>query len=158
PPGDRPLRLQPGSRAEMPPIVIKETREVASLTPERRAAYWRGNLRLIAVLLLAWFGCSYLPALLAPWLNQVVIFTGFPLGYYMGAQGAPLVFLALTLVYTWAMARHDRRFGGGARQVDRELRAQFAHRLGSFALLLIAATALLVLLELRFGLSATIIS
>src|SRR2546430_15079411 len=75
PPGDRPLRLQPGSRAEMPPIVIKETREVASLTPARRAAYWRGNLRLIAVLLLAWFGCSYLPALLAPWLNQVGIFT-----------------------------------------------------------------------------------
>src|SRR5689334_17467140 len=61
PPGERPLPLQPGSRAEMPPIVIHETREVASLTPAQRAAYWRGNLWLIAVLLLIWFGCSYLP-------------------------------------------------------------------------------------------------
>src|SRR5262245_5651075 len=47
PPGDRPLRLQPGARADAPPIIIQETPAVTNLTSEQRAAYWHGNLRLI---------------------------------------------------------------------------------------------------------------
>ncbi len=38
--------------------------------------------------------------------------TGFPLGYFLAAQGAPLLFLALTARYTVVMTRRDRRFGG----------------------------------------------
>jgi cation/acetate symporter len=154
---DRPPRLQPGSRADIPPIIIQETRAVTQLSATQRAGYWRGNLRLIGLLLLIWLGCAFVPALLAPWLNTRTILTGFPLGYYMGAQGAPLIFLALTLLYTWRTGRRDQRFGGQL-SGDDTLRSQFSRYLGSFTLLLILVTALLVLLELRFALPASIIS
>ena len=99
------------------PLVIVETRATAELAPEQRAAYWRGNLRLIAGLLAVWALCALAPGVLGPWLNRITILTGFPLGYYLGAQGAPLIFLALTVVYTVAMTRRDARFGGRVQQV-----------------------------------------
>src|SRR6185436_3576495 len=47
-------------------------------------AYWSTNVRMVLVLLAIWAGASFVPAALAPLLNQVQILTGFPLGYYMG--------------------------------------------------------------------------
>jgi cation/acetate symporter len=95
-----------------PPLLIAETRAVAELSSEQRAAYWRGNLRLIAVLLALWGLGAFAPSVLGPLLNEYTVLTGFPLGYYLGGQGAPLLFLALTVVYTALMTRRDRRYGG----------------------------------------------
>ncbi|MFQ3661070.1 MAG: VC_2705 family sodium/solute symporter [Chloroflexaceae bacterium] len=79
--------------------------------PPWLGAYWRANLRLIGPLLLIWLFSFTLPALLAPILNSITVFTGFPLGYYLSGQGALLFFVALTVIYSWRMARLDRRFG-----------------------------------------------
>jgi putative solute:sodium symporter small subunit len=83
--------------------------------PSRRthdlAGYWRANLRLITTLLIIWFAVSYVPVLLVNQLNQLRIFTGFPLGYYMGSQGSLIVFVALIFYYAWRMARLDREYG-----------------------------------------------
>ena len=149
---DRPLR----SRADMPSVVVQEVRAVADQAARQRV-YWRRNLRLIGGLLLVWAGASYVPALLAPWLNQFTVFGGFPLGYYMGAQGSLLVFLALTLVYTWAMTRYDRAFGGGQRKVDHPLRRVVLRRVAGFIALLLGVTAVFVVLETRFGLPTPVI-
>ena len=65
---------------------------------------------MIVVMLLIWAGAWLVPAILAPWLNQFRIFTGFPLGYYMGSQGSLVVFLALITAYAWRAARLDLRF------------------------------------------------
>nr|WP_029214894.1 DUF4212 domain-containing protein [Kallotenue papyrolyticum] len=73
-------------------------------------AYWRSNLRLIAVLLLIWFAVSYLPVPFAEQLNRIVI-AGFPLGYYIGAQGALIVYVVLIFYYAWRMNRLDREYG-----------------------------------------------
>ena len=149
---DRPL----GVRADMPAVVIQEVRTVADQAARQRV-YWRRNLRLIAGLLLVWFAASYVPALLAPWLNQFTVFGGFPLGYYMGAQGSIIVFLALTLVYTWTMTRFDRAFGGGQRKVDHPMRQAVFRRAAGFIVLLLGVTAGFVVLETRFGLPTTVI-
>jgi cation/acetate symporter len=126
---------------------------VAALSEERRARYWRGNLWLLGGLLAIWLVCSYLPPLLAPWLNSAEILTGFPLGYYMGAQGAPLAFLALSVLYTVIMTRRDMRYGGRAEAPPSG--ESFAPRYRAIGLL-VAATALgLALLEAFFPLSAT---
>ncbi|MFO7166997.1 MAG: VC_2705 family sodium/solute symporter [Chloroflexota bacterium] len=159
--GERgPLPPVPAGAPELPlrrqtqqPLLIVETREVAHMPAERRARYWRGNLRLIGGLLVIWFACSYVPAILAPWLNRIEILGGFPLGYYMGAQGAPLVFLALTAIYTWVMTRRDLQYGARAEGPGEQ--KSFLPRYGGIALALLVAALGVVLLEVLFPLSAT---
>src|SRR5258706_5542087 len=85
-------------------------RPAATLEPRAGQAYWQTNVRMIGVILLIWAGAWIVPAVLAPWLNQFQIFTGFPLGYYMGSQGSLVVFLALITAYAWRAARLDLRF------------------------------------------------
>jgi putative solute:sodium symporter small subunit len=77
---------------------------------ERVRLYWRENQRLIVILLAIWFAVSYLPVLFINQLNQIVI-AGFPLGYYMGAQGSLIVFVVLIFYYAFAMNRMDEKYG-----------------------------------------------
>ena len=77
---------------------------------EQRQAYWRRNLRLMAVLLSIWafvsFGCGIL---FVDFLNQVS-FLGVPLGFWFAQQGSILVFVILIFVYVGLMNRLDREF------------------------------------------------
>ncbi len=74
-------------------------------------AYWRANLRLMAVLLAIWFTVSFgFGILLVDQLNQIPLF-GFKLGFWWAQQGSIYVFILLILVYTVAMHRIDRKFG-----------------------------------------------
>ena len=84
-----------------------------ALIPRQRniAGYWAANVRLIVGLLLIWFGMTFLPILFAAQLNQIEILTGFPLGYYMGAQGALILFVILIFFYAWRMERIERDYG-----------------------------------------------
>jgi len=84
-------------------------RSAPTLEPRAGQAYWQTNLRMIGVMLLIWAGAWLAPAVLAPWLNQFQILTGFPLGYYMGSQGSLVVFLGLITAYAWRAARLDLR-------------------------------------------------
>src|SRR5512139_1719372 len=86
--------------------VVRPTEPVPLVNP----AYWRSNVRLIVVLLIIWAGASFGPAVLAPLLNRISIFTGFPLGYYMGAQGSLVVFLGVITSYAWRAGRLDEKF------------------------------------------------
>jgi len=77
------------------------------------AAYWRSNLRILAVLLTVWASLSYgCGILLAPTLNAIRIpGTGFDLGFWFAQQGAIYGFIVIIFVYAWALNRLDRRFG-----------------------------------------------
>jgi cation/acetate symporter len=99
-------------RHYLPAVTIVETQKTAMLSPSEQAAYWSSNVRLVGILLIVWAVGAFLHALFAPALSQIRILTGFPFGYFLGAQGAPLLFLALTALYTAVMTRRDRRFGG----------------------------------------------
>jgi putative solute:sodium symporter small subunit len=84
---------------------------MAALTEQQKEAYWRYNMRLTAVLLIIWFVTAYvISGLLAGWLNQFT-FLGFPLGYYMAAQGSLAIFVIEIAVYAYLMNRKDREFG-----------------------------------------------
>jgi len=81
------------------------------VTPENRAAYWKANLRLLAILLAIWFVVSYgLGILLAPLLNNFYL-GGYPLGFWFAQQGSIYVFLALIFVYASRMNKLDKQFG-----------------------------------------------
>ena len=84
---------------------------MAELTEAQRASYWRYNVTLTTILLLIWFVVTYvISGLLAGWFNQFS-FLGFPLGYYMAAQGSLAIFVIEIAVYAYLMNRRDIQYG-----------------------------------------------
>lgn len=77
---------------------------------ERHRAYWRRNLRMTATLLVIWFAVTFLPIYFARELNDISFF-GWPLAFYMGAQGSLIVYVLLIGYYAWAMNRLDHEYG-----------------------------------------------
>lgn len=82
-------------------------------TPREEAilqSYWRGNLRLMTILLTVWalagLGCGIL---FADFLNQREFpGTGYPLGFWFAQQGSIIIFVALILIYALRMNHLDR--------------------------------------------------
>lgn len=70
------------------------------------------HLWLKAILLAVWvvvaFGGTFFARQLQAWGD------GGQWGYWMAAQGSVLIFIAIVVVYCWAMARFERRDGGAA--------------------------------------------
>lgn len=76
----------------------------------RQRAYWQGSLRLTGVLLAVWFSVTMLTAWFAESLNRFVVL-GFPLGFYMGAQGSLIVYLLIIWHYGRTMNQRDLAAG-----------------------------------------------
>lgn len=77
----------------------------------KAAAYWKENVRLLAILLTIWFVVSYgCGILLKDVLDRFHLF-GYPLGFWFAQQGAIFVFLILIAVYVHRMNRLDRKYG-----------------------------------------------
>jgi putative solute:sodium symporter small subunit len=76
---------------------------------ERHREYWQRNLTITAILLAIWFVVTFVEAWFARELNNVSI-GGFPLGFYMSAQGSLIVYVVLIGVYAWYMNRLDREY------------------------------------------------
>ncbi len=83
---------------------------MAQLTPERRDAYWRKTSRQMWIILALWFFFSFGVHLFAVQLNSIQ-FLGFPLGFYMAAQGSLIAFVVLCFWNAWAQNKTDEEFG-----------------------------------------------
>ena len=77
---------------------------------ESHRLYWRKILNITAVLLVIWFVVTYVASFYARELNEIVIL-GFPLGFYMGAQGSLVVYVLIIAFYAGYMNRLDRKYG-----------------------------------------------
>jgi putative solute:sodium symporter small subunit len=87
--------------------------------PNRRhEAYWKQNLRLLAVLLSVWFLVSYAAGILFVDELDAVRIGGFGLGFWFAQQGSIYVFVILIFVYVKLMNRLDRRFDVDEREDD----------------------------------------
>ena len=75
-----------------------------------RIVHWRRTRRLTIVLMALWLGTGFGTVFFARELATVTVF-GWPLSFYMAAQGASLVCLAIIGAYAWRMRRHDRDYG-----------------------------------------------
>jgi len=76
-----------------------------------RHAYWRANLRVMAILLTIWFIVSFgLGIFFVEFLNRFHV-GGFPVGFWFSQQGSIYVFVVLIFVYARWMDRIDARFG-----------------------------------------------
>lgn len=76
---------------------------------EKHREYWRKNLILTGLLLAIWFVVTFVASYFARELNGLV-FLGFPLGFYMGAQGALIVYVLIIGYYARTMNRLDKEF------------------------------------------------
>ena len=84
---------------------------MADLTDKQKDDYWRYNVKLTTILLVIWFVVTYLiSGLWASWLNQYSVL-GFPMGYYMAAQGSLAIFVIEIAVYAYLMNKKDEEFG-----------------------------------------------
>ena len=122
---------------------------MADLTEAQKEAYWRYNVRLTTILLVIWFVVTYLiSGLLAGWLNQYTIL-GFPLGYYMAAQGSLAIFVdrdrgvRLPHEHEGRRVRHSRG-GLAAMSLDKIF--------GLYTVSFLGVTVLIGIGELAFGL------
>jgi putative solute:sodium symporter small subunit len=77
---------------------------------EKHTESWRKNLVVTAVLLLIWFIVTFVEAWYARELNGIT-FLGFPLGFYMSAQGSLAIYVAIIGYYAWYMRKLDLEFG-----------------------------------------------
>lgn len=66
--------------------------------------HWHRTRGLMIVSLAIWLVFSFLIHLFAPSLNEITIL-GFPLGFYMAAQGSLIVFVVLIF---WFAAKQNR--------------------------------------------------
>jgi len=74
-----------------------------------RAAHWARTRRLIAVLLALWLATSFGTVFFARDLAHLSVF-GWPLSFYLAAQGASLTYLAIIGGFAWRMRILDRDF------------------------------------------------
>lgn len=73
------------------------------------ARYWRRARRLTWLIVGLWFVVTFVATWFASELDVVVF--GWPVSFYLAAQGAPIVYLALVIWYGRHMERLDRRYG-----------------------------------------------
>lgn len=66
-------------------------------------AWWSKTKHLMYVCIAIWFLAGYVVHAFVVPLNSIVIF-GFPLGFYMAAQGSLIIFVALIF---WFASRQD---------------------------------------------------
>ena len=83
---------------------------MSDITPEVRAKHWAKTKRLTIITLIIWFIFSIVVHWFANSLDQFH-FIGFPLGFYMAAQGSLIVFVIQIFYLSYAQQKIDEEFG-----------------------------------------------
>ena len=79
------------------------------LGPKHRD-YWQRNLKMTALLLAIWFVVSFVVSYFARDLAVLTVM-GFPLGFYMAAQGSLIAFVILIFWFSSRQDAIDREYG-----------------------------------------------
>lgn len=72
--------------------------------------YWHKNLTITAILLAIWFVVTFVEGWYARELNNY-FFLGFPLGFYMSAQGSLIIYVLIIWFYQYYMNKLDIAYG-----------------------------------------------
>ena len=76
---------------------------------EKHREYWRKNIKITAILLVIWAIVTFLVAYYARELS--FNFFGWPFSFWMGGQGALIIYVMIIGYYAWYMNRLDREYG-----------------------------------------------
>ncbi len=84
---------------------------------ERNKEYWSRNLRITAVLLGIWFVVTFVVSYYAREFFSFTFF-GWPFSFWMGAQGALIVYVIIVWYYARRMNKLDREYGVDEEEVE----------------------------------------
>ena len=76
---------------------------------DRHREYWQRNLRITGILMAIWFVVTFVVGYFARDLNFT--FFGWPFSFWMGAQGALVVYVVLIWYYAHYMNKLDQEYG-----------------------------------------------
>lgn len=76
---------------------------------ENHRQYWRKNLNITGILLVIWFFVTFVIGFFARDLNFT--FFGWPFSFWVGAQGALVVYVLIIWYYARYMAKLDDEHG-----------------------------------------------
>ncbi|WP_144299369.1 DUF4212 domain-containing protein [Elioraea rosea] len=94
--------VEPGKTAPAAPPAVVD--------PATAAAYWKKTSGLMWTMLAIWFVAGFFIHLFAPTLNTIHVF-GFPLGFYMAAQGSLIIFVVQLFWFARRQNEIDEEFG-----------------------------------------------
>jgi putative solute:sodium symporter small subunit len=77
---------------------------------EKHKEYWSRNLKITGVLLLIWFVVTFVMGYFAIPLAEINFF-GWPLSFYMAAQGSLIIYVAILYYYARKMRQLDVEYG-----------------------------------------------
>jgi len=80
------------------------------MAAQDRVGYWNKTRRLMFIMLGLWFFFGYVIHMFVTSLNEIVIF-GFPLGFYMAAQGSLIAFVVMLFWFARKQNSIDEEFG-----------------------------------------------
>ena len=91
---------------------VKETRgaSVAAVDRVTGEAYWKKTSGLMWTVMAIWFVAGFGVHVFAPSLNAIHIL-GFPLGFYMAAQGSLIIFVVGLFWFAKRQNQIDEEFG-----------------------------------------------
>jgi putative solute:sodium symporter small subunit len=76
---------------------------------EKHKEYWRKNIRITIILMAIWAFVTYVIGFFARELS--FNFFGWPFSFWVGAQGALVVYVIIIGYYAWYMNKLDREYG-----------------------------------------------
>ncbi|MGV8945629.1 MAG: DUF4212 domain-containing protein [Lutibacter sp.] len=80
------------------------------MSKENMKAYWKTNLKYLAILLSIWFLVSYVFGIFLVEELNTIKFAGFKLGFWFAQQGSIYVFIILIFVYVKLMNSLDKKY------------------------------------------------
>jgi putative solute:sodium symporter small subunit len=79
---------------------------------QKEEAHWAKTSRLMWMHLAVWFFFGFVIHMFVKPLNAIIIpILGFPLGFYMAAQGSLIVFVVMLFMFAKQQDKIDREFG-----------------------------------------------
>ncbi len=76
---------------------------------QKHREYWQKNIRMTTILLAIWAIVTFVIGYFARELS--FNFFGWPFSFWVGGQGALVVYVALIGFYAWYMGRLDNEYG-----------------------------------------------
>jgi putative solute:sodium symporter small subunit len=89
---------------------VDVNKEKSMQLTDKHRQYWNKNLSLSGVLLAIWFVVTFVMAWFARDLATINFF-GWPLSFYMAAQGSLIIYVVLIWYYAKRMGELDKEFG-----------------------------------------------
>jgi len=81
------------------------------MSKEKKKAYWKENLRYLAILLSIWFLVSYVFGIFLVDQLNTIRFGGFKLGFWFAQQGSIYAFVIIIVIYVILMNKLDKKYG-----------------------------------------------